>query len=160
MRNSKFLWVAGRTGLYLALVIILGACNLPEPPQSTNTIPAEYVTKHMPNGWWTNQAIIKEGRQLYLGTIKPNVSCAKCHGKTGKPIKTGARNFRDTENMKKYSDSHLFWRISDGVPYSTMGGFKDKLSEDEIWKVIVFVSTLGLNGLQYDPDTKAWVPAG
>jgi hypothetical protein len=41
-----------------------------------------------------------------------------------------------------------------------MGGFKANLSEDEIWKVIVFVSTFGLDGLQYDPDTRDWVPAG
>ncbi|MDH5775118.1 MAG: hypothetical protein OEZ57_09425, partial [Nitrospirota bacterium] len=59
---------------------------------------------------------------------------------------------------KKYSDSHLFWRISEGVPYSTMGAFKGNLSEDEIWKVIVFVSTLGMDGLQYDPGTQGWVP--
>jgi mono/diheme cytochrome c family protein len=123
-------------------------------------MPSEYASKNMPEGWWTDQTILKEGRQLYLGTIKPDVNCAKCHGKTGKPTKSGARNFRDTENMKKYSDSHIFWRISEGVPYSTMGPFKDKLTEDEIWKVIVFVSTLGMDGLQYDPDTKGWVPAG
>ena len=159
MKNYNFLRVTWWAGLCLMLVM-MGACNLPEPPQSSNTMPSEYATNHMPEGWWTDQAILKEGRQLYLGTIKPDVNCAKCHGKNGKPIKSGARNFRDTENMKKYSDSHLFWRISEGVPYSTMGPFKTKLSEDEIWKVIVFVSTLGMDGLQYDPDTKGWIPAG
>lgn len=159
MRNSKFLWVAGRTGLCLALVIILGACNLPEPPQSNNSMPTEYATKHMPKSWWSDQAIIEKGRTLYLGRAKSNVNCAKCHGKTGKPTTTGARDFRNTDNMKKYSDSHLFWRISDGVPFSRMGGFKDKLSEEEIWKVIVFVSKFGLDGLRYDPDTKTWISA-
>ena len=159
MSKSKFLMVSWRAGLFLALVLS-GACSLPDPPQSTNSIPTEYATKHMPEGWWSNQAIIEEGRNLYLGRTKSNVNCAKCHGKNGNPTKTGARNFRDTDNMKKYSDSHIFWRISEGVPYSTMGRFKDKVSEDEIWKIIVFVSTFGLDGLQYDPDIKDWIPAG
>ncbi|MEX0828859.1 MAG: hypothetical protein WD032_01305 [Nitrospirales bacterium] len=55
--------------------------------------------------------------------------------------------------MKSFSDSHLFWKISEGIPYSTMGAFEDKLSDDDIWKVIVFVSTLGMDGLQYAPGT-------
>jgi len=159
MSYSNSLRVVWRTVLCLSLGM-LGACNLPEPPQSNHSIPTDYASKHMPEGWWTDQAILQEGQQLYLGKMKPDVNCAKCHGENGKPIKSGARNFRDTDNMKKYSDSHIFWRISEGVPYSTMGPFKDKITEDEIWKVIVFVSTLGMDGLQYDPDTKGWVPAG
>jgi mono/diheme cytochrome c family protein len=139
---------------------MLVACDLPDPPQPNNTIPDTYATKHMPKGWWSNQEIIEEGRDLYLGRTKSSVNCAKCHGKIGKPGMTSARDLRNTDTMKKYSDSHLFWRISEGVPYSTMGAFKDKLSEDEIWKVIVFVSTLGMDGLQYDPGTKTWVPDG
>ena len=159
MNKSELLMVLWRAGLFLTLVLV-GACNLPEPPQSTNTIPSEYAKKHMPEGWWNDQAIIEEGRNLYLGRVKSNVNCAKCHGKTGKPTTTGARDFRNTDNMKKYSDSHMFWRIAEGMPYSAMGAFKDKLAEDEIWKVIVFVSTFGLDGLQYDPANKDWVPTG
>ena len=159
MSNSKFSRISWRAGLCLALGMIW-ACSIPEPPQTGNAIPSEYAKKHMPEGWWTDQRIINEGQELYLGTIKPNVNCAKCHGKTGKPTKGNARNFRNADSMKKYSDSHLFWRISEGVPYSAMGAFKDKLSEDEIWKVIVFVSTLGMDGFQYDPEIKDWVPAG
>ena len=41
-----------------------------------------------------------------------------------------------------------------------MGAYKNKLSEDEVWKVIAFVSTLGMNGFQYDAKTKSWVPSG
>ena len=151
--------VSWRAGLCLAIGMI-GACSIPEPPQTGSAIPSEYAKKHMPEGWWSDQAIIEEGRNLYLGRVKSNVNCAKCHGKTGKPTTTGARDFRNTDNMKKYSDSHMFWRIAEGVPFSAMGGFKANLSEDEIWKVIVFVSTFGLDGLQYDPDTSDWVPAG
>ena len=158
MSNCTFSQIWWRVGLGLASCMLV-ACNFPDPPQSNNSIPDTYATKHMPKGWWSNQEIIEEGRNLYLGRTKTNVNCATCHGKTGKPTKSGARNLRDTDNMKKFSDSHLFWRISEGVPYSTMGAFKGNLSEEEIWKIIVFVSTLGMNGLQYDPGAKTWVPA-
>ena len=142
-------------------IVLLAGCGLPEPPQKpSNTIPPEYVGKHMPAAWWNDDAITDEGRQLYLGVKKGNVNCAKCHGKAGKPIKSGARDFRKTDNMKKYSDSHLLWRISEGIPYSTMRAYKDKLSEEEIWKIIAFTRTFGLKGLQYDPIRKDWVFSG
>lgn len=158
--NSKLSQGVLAAGLVLTL-LTLGACGPPpEQPQTGNTIPAEYANTHMPEGWWTDEGIIEEGRQLYLGRKKSNVNCAQCHGETGKPLRTGARNFRDASAMKEYSDSHLLWRISEGVPFSTMGAYKDKLSEDELWKVIAFVSTLGMNGLRYDPKTKGWIPAG
>ena len=159
MNNCKFSQIWWRAGLCLGSLLLV-ACDLPDPPQPNNTIPDTYATKHLPKGWWTDQETIEEGRNLYLGRTKPNVNCATCHGKTGKPTKSGARNFRDIDTMKTFSDSHLFWRISEGVPYSTMEGFRGKLSEDEIWKVIVFVSTLGMDGLQYNPGFRAWVPAG
>ena len=149
----------GAAGLVITL-LALGACDLPEPPRTGNAIPAEYANTHMPEGWWSDEGIIEEGRQLYLGRKKSNVNCAQCHGETGKPLRTGARDFRDASAMKEYSDSHLLWRISEGVPFSTMGAYKNKLSEDEVWKVIAFVSTLGMNGFQYDAKTKSWVPSG
>ena len=158
MCHSSFSHGAWRIVLCITL-FVLEACNLPEPPASNNAIPTEYATKHMPEGWWIDQAIVEEGRNLYLGRAQSNVNYAKCHGKTGKPTMTKAPDFRNTENMKKYSDSHMFWRISEGVPYTAMRAFKGSLSEGEIWKVIVFVSTLGMEGLYYDTETKGWVSA-
>ena len=156
MSNFKFSRLWWRAGLCITL-FVLGACNLPEPPKTNNAIPAEYANTHMPKGWWNDDAIIEEGRQLYLGIKKGNVNCAKCHGKTGKPVKSGARDFRDTSTMKKYSDSHLVWRISEGLPFTKMRAYKDKLSGDDIWKIIAFTRTFGLSGLQYDPIRKDWV---
>ena len=122
--NLNLSSAVGAAGLVFTL-LALGACGLPEPPQTGNAIPTEYAITHMPEGWWTDQAVIEEGRQLYLGMKKSDVNCAQCHGKTGKPVRTGARNFREASAMKKFSDSHLLWRISEGVPFSTMGAYKD-----------------------------------
>ena len=136
----------------------LEACSLPDPPTAREDIPPDYAEAHMPKGWWADEAIIEEGRQIYLGLKKNNVNCAHCHGKSGKPVRTGARDFTNTSAMKEYSDSHLLWRISEGIKFSQMRGYKGILSLEEIWKVVAFVSTLGLKGLQYDAKAKAWVP--
>ncbi len=70
----------------------------------------------------------------------------------------GARDFSDTASMKRFSDSHLLWSVKEGVPGTIMRGFKGKLSEDQMWKVIAFIRTFGLDGLRYDVERKQWVP--
>jgi mono/diheme cytochrome c family protein len=157
MRHTSYLNKAIR-GLMIGLVWWLGGCDLPEPPKADEAIPSVYANLHMPDGWWTDKTIIEDGRQLYLGLNKSNVNCAQCHGKTGKPVMTAALSFLDVDKMKRYSDSQLLWRVSEGVPYSRMGAYKDKLSQDEIWKVIAFVGSLGMDGLRYDPKSKSWIP--
>ena len=143
--------------MFLSSVLILG-CDMSEPPPTATVIPPSYANKHMPEGWWMDQGVIKEGKALYLGRQQGGVNCAKCHGQEGKPVKSGARDFRSPETMGKYSDSHLLWRIAEGVPYSSMSAYKGRLTEQEIWKIIAFISTFGMSGYQYDPAQKTWVP--
>ena len=157
MSNFKNSTLVLGAGLFMTLTLS-AACSLPEPPQKGNAIPVQYADQHMPEDWWGNDSIIEEGGEIYLGNQVANVNCSKCHGKNGRPTKGRARDLRNSDSMKTLSDSHLFWRISEGVPYTTMRGFKDKLTEDEIWKVIVFVSSLGMEGMRYDPNTKEWSP--
>jgi Cytochrome C oxidase, cbb3-type, subunit III len=131
-----------------------GPIVAPPPP------PAEYADKHMPAGWWADDKIIEEGRQIFIGAKNIDVNCASCHGKDGKPVKAGARDFRNTERMKLYSDSVWFWRISEGVPNTKMKAWKSKLPEEDRWKVMAFERTFGLKGKEWDPVKQAWVPVG
>jgi len=68
------------------------------PPPPT---PMEYADKHMPLDWWGNAEKIEEGRKIYLGQTNPDVNCASCHGKDGKPVKAGATDFRNGQRMKR-----------------------------------------------------------
>jgi mono/diheme cytochrome c family protein len=131
-----------------------GPIVAPPPP------PAEYADKHMPAGWWADDKIIEEGRQIFIGAKNIDVNCASCHGKDGKPVKAGARDFRNTERMKLYSDSVWFWRISEGVPNTKMKAWKSKLPEEDRWKVMAFERTFGLKGKEWDPVKQAWVSVG
>jgi len=128
---------------------------VPPPPA-----PAEYADKHMPAGWWADEKIVEEGRKLFTGETNPDVNCASCHGKDGKPVKAGARDFRVADRMKLYSDSVWLWRISEGVPNTKMKAWKSKLSEEDRWKLVAFERNFGLKGQEWDASTNAWVPVG
>lgn len=149
-------------GLAGASVIVLASCGesgegpivAPPPP------PAEYADKHMPAGWWADPNIVEEGKQLFIGAKNPDVNCSSCHGKDGKPVKAGARDFRVTDRMKLYSDSVWFWRISEGVPNTKMKSWKSKLSEEDRWKLVAFERNFGLAGKEWDVAKKEWVPVG
>lgn len=136
----------------------LPACGIPDPPQEEAEIPSDYTEKHMPQDWWNDEEIIEEGRLLYVGKKKSIVNCSRCHGKTGQPVKSGARDFRNQDTMKKYSDSYLLWRVSEGVPFTQMRSYKSKLSEQEMWKIIAYLSTFGMSGYGYDAAKGEWVP--
>src|SRR5690606_30519205 len=110
--------------------------------------------------YWNNPEILEEGKAIFTGQQNLDVNCASCHGKDGKPVKAGARDFRRTEQMQLYSDAAWFWRVSEGVPGTKMKPWKSKLSEDAIWKVIAYESTFGLKGMEFDVVKGQWVPQG
>ena len=128
---------------------------IPPPPA-----PPEYADKHMPEGWWSDPEIIEQGRQLFIGAENIDVNCAACHGKNGKPVKKGARDFRQTERMQLYSDSQWFWRISEGVKGTKMPAWKKKLkSEEDRWKIVAYERTFsGLRDKGWDVARAEWVP--
>lgn len=101
-------------------------------------VPAEYKDKHMPAGGWTDSKAIEEGRKIYMGLVNPEIKCAKCHGDDGKPVKAGARDFRQSKRMDTYEDSFWFWRISEGVPKTKMKPWKELLTEEQRWQVMAF----------------------
>ncbi len=143
-------------GLTLAVAACGGEVPIVPPPPA----PPEYADKHMPEGWWADEKIIQEGKDLFIGKENIDVNCASCHGKDGRPVKAGARDFRVADRMKLYSDSVWFWRVSEGVPKTKMKPWKTKLSEEDRWKVIAYERTFGLKGQEYDVVRKTWVPVG
>lgn len=144
----------------VALGWTLSACGEAKPPAPPPPAPPEYADKHMPEGYWNNPEIIEQGKAIFTGVENIDVNCASCHGKDGKPVKAGARDFRKGDFMKLFSDSQWFWRVSEGVKGTKMKAWKSKLTEDDRWKVIAFESTFGLKGMEYSVSQKKWVPQG
>jgi len=93
--------------------------------------------------------LVKEGGEVYIK------NCQYCHGDKldGKgPYASGLNptplNFQDVGTIAQLQESFLFWRISTGGPglpaeaapwISSMPIWQNFLTEDEIWKVILFL---------------------
>ncbi len=110
-------------------------------------VPPEYATMVMPAGWWKNTDVIASGKKLYQdgfevkskrGNIKIQ-KCAKCHGIGGRPKAKKARDFRISNRMNSYSDGHLLWRVSEGVPKTKMKPWKEWLTEKQRWAIIAYI---------------------
>ena len=107
----------------------------------SSMVPKEYQGKRMPNGWWTDPRVIAEGKRIYEGKTNGKVICAACHGRNGKPVLRGARNLTDAAFVSNMTDSYWYWRIAEGVTNTPMKGWKEQLTEDQIWKVIAYTHT-------------------
>jgi cbb3-type cytochrome c oxidase subunit III len=90
----------------------------------------------------SDAASIEEGRKIYAR------NCASCHGPGGKgdgSMALGGSTPADLTDDKwdhGSSDGEIFVVIRDGVS-ADMEGYKDKLSEKQIWQVINYIRSLG-----------------
>lgn len=93
-----------------------------------------------------------KGKLIYEGKVYPKVKCFRCHGMTGKGDGPAAeeldppkpRDFTDKTSkdaITKKTDEQLFKVISEGNKDTAMKGWKDKLTEQEIWDVLAYVRT-------------------
>ena len=85
---------------------------------------------------------IEEGRKIYFG----HGLCVTCHGKDGKGIKVPGHQPRDFTNAKWQeirTDGEMMWMLKNGSPGTSMPVRVGKvISEEEGWKVILFIRTL------------------
>jgi mono/diheme cytochrome c family protein len=120
-------------------------------------IPRAYQ-KSMPAGWWTDPEIIAEGKAIYEGQVHPDVVCAACHGRDGAPLVAGALDFRDPDVVEGMSDAFWYWRIARGVPDTVMTAWEEKLTPEEIFKVMAYENTFAYGGEPTDHGEMFYPP--
>ena len=132
----------------IGFLVCLGWAFAMTDEGTEEAIPPEYAGKIMPAGMRDDSKARVEGKDIYEGKVNPEVHCARCHGSDGKPTKLGkgALDLSDAAATKKHSDAEWFWRLSEKKPASKMPGYKDKLSEEQRWQVIVYLRTLTQSG--------------
>ena len=74
-------------------------------------------------------------------------NCAGCHGDFGQPSTWGANGFYP--RVPQFADAppaprseEMFLVVRNGIRYSGMGAWKDLISEEDTWKVGLFLSNL------------------
>ena len=120
-----------------------------DPPGVHFSLPNKYLTVENPLPW--TEENIREGGVLYMQ------NCAMCHGDAldGNGIFSRAwqprpANFRDTGTIAQLDENYVYWRIKEGGPgvprgsieyRSSMPVWDGVLSDDQIWKIIMFEYT-------------------
>jgi mono/diheme cytochrome c family protein len=91
--------------------------------------------------------ILPTSANLMAGMKFYREGCAGCHGDADKPSQWGTTGFYprapqfDAEKPRK-PDWQMFWIVKYGVRYSGMGAWEKLASDDDIWKVVTFLSHL------------------
>jgi mono/diheme cytochrome c family protein len=71
--------------------------------------------------------------------------CAGCHGDADQPSQWGTTSFyprvpQFVEKPTRLTAPQMFWVVKHGVRYTGMGAWDGLLSDDEIWRVVTFLS--------------------
>jgi mono/diheme cytochrome c family protein len=120
-----------------------------DPPGIHFNLPQKYVSIENPLPWTPEN--IREGGILYTR------NCAMCHGDAqdgnglfARALQPGPANFLDTGTIAQLDENYLYWRIKEGGPGLPKGSIEYRsampvwdavLSDDEIWKIIMFEYT-------------------
>ncbi|HEX2913865.1 MAG TPA: cytochrome c [Chloroflexia bacterium] len=103
-------------------------------------IPSDY--KNKTNPLENNPQNLAQGKQIYTG------NCAFCHGLTGKgdgvigrDMYPQAANLLASKTVEK-TDGELDWILEKGLSFVGMPSFGSRLSEDDLWKAILYVRAL------------------
>ncbi len=98
-------------------------------------------TKSLKNPFASNASAVTEGEAVY------KVNCNKCHGPEGKgkgvsagSLQIELPDFSDKEIAGEETDGEWFWKIRAGQ--FEMPPFQLELTDEQIWKVLVYVRTL------------------
>ena len=113
-----------RTAFALALAIIVSGCGPASPADAYRADPDA----------------LKRAKSVFIGT------CAGyCHTTT--PGIRDAPYLFDNQWLHGGSDQAIFDTIADGVPGTTMIGFKGKLpgGDDDIWRIVAYINASGAN---------------
>jgi len=84
---------------------------------------------------------------LLAGLKSYRQDCAGCHGTAARPSTWGARNFyprvpQFAQGGADMSDAEMFVVVKYGIRYTGMAGWEGMASDEEIWRMVTFLSHL------------------
>jgi len=108
------------------------------------------AVEEMPNPVLPTEAALAEGRELY------ERQCAFCHGADGTGTdRSGVQFYPPVPSLaplqNELTDSQMHFVIQRGIRYTAMPSFANALTDDQIWKVVLWVR----NHTNTNPQVKA-----
>ena len=132
--------------IILSGVLVVGGTSLSDAAEQHMMQPrvpadklaeARALTSPLPD----TQEIIEKGKALYHG----KGTCFNCHGQNGAgdgpvaaSLNPSPRNFQHHGFWRHRTEGEIFWVIKHGSTGTSMIGFGDLLSDEEIWSIITY----------------------
>lgn len=133
-----------RTAVLITLALGLGVAFAAsqDATESSWDVPAE--AKAVPNPVENTPEAVEAGAALF------KKYCVTCHGEAGlgdgkatKFIKPAPPDISTAEAKERLTDGEIFYKVSTGKRPMPAG--KGKMSDTEIWQVVLYVRTLQVN---------------
>jgi putative copper resistance protein D len=148
-RRHRSAWQAGA----IATTGLVAGIALAVPALSVDAYPTTYL--HSPVPYDTGS--VTAGARLYRQW------CVDCHGLQGRgdgplagQLPVRAANLTEP-HVQWHTHGDLYWWLSEGMGRSGMPGFRDRLSADERWQLLNYLSALSL-GHEARPVTGRIIP--
>jgi mono/diheme cytochrome c family protein len=118
------------------------------PPRWENTLATRSLhaavareAKNLTAPLSASEETLRAGMKIY------RTNCAGCHGDFDQPSKWGANGFyprvpQFPQAPPTLRSEEMFLIVRGGIRYSGMGSWKDLMSEEETWKVALFLNNM------------------
>ncbi|KJR40028.1 Cytochrome c [Candidatus Magnetoovum chiemensis] len=145
----------------VVIIPLIAASNVYSSQKVSYAPPAELFSPHVtPPQWvvslkvpeWAEDTAKWAQKDLEEGKVLYDNNCMPCHGKDGDgkgPMATAIRypasptNFKEAGTIAQLPITYVYWRVKEGVITdkqfrSAMPAWQSELTDDEIWKVIMY----------------------
>lgn len=125
-------------------VLPAGADNVPPPPEEWAAKTSLHATiaretKDLANPVATSDETLLAGIKSY------GQNCAVCHGAADAKASTLAKGFYikspqlAKDGVEDDPEATTFWKLKHGIRFTAMPAFGGNLSDDDLWKIAVFL---------------------
>lgn len=136
--SLKYEW-QWKKAVLASSVLIIAAMAVALPPITIEAYPETYMKPEVP----LDALSISRGAQLFAG------HCADCHGPQGKgngrladTLSTPPTDLLTEPHTARHTVGNFYHQIIYGVPDTDMPGFRDELTDEDVWDVVNFLHTL------------------
>jgi copper resistance protein D len=134
---QRFAQSAGFLGVLIVVALGIGYTIAPNIPTPAVPFTARFAQNPTPD----DPGTVAFGRALY------QANCAVCHGPKGLGDGAAAQTlnpkpFNLQVHVPQHAPGEIFYWISEGISFTAMPAWKDKLSETERWEIVRYLQAL------------------